>query len=128
MVGMLHGLQVQAKYVSQVRTLWFLIHRTFIQPGVFRRGCIHRIDVHNGKIGEKDLWLGFDQPAIPSVPPGAIYKQSMDVDALCWSGSDVFLHVLGDVVAEDNAIQCPAFVSAGYLLTHGGQESLELKK
>lgn len=70
----------------------------------------------HGQHFEQDFGLGIGESAVPAIPAGSVQIQPVDVDAFVrWSG-DVVLHPLGHFVAQNHAVQGPAFVSASDLL------------
>lgn len=65
---------------------------------------------------KQDFGLGVDESTVPAVPTGSIQIQPIDVDTFLWWHRDVILHPLGHFVAQNHAVQGPAFVSTSDLL------------
>ena len=84
--------------------------------------------MYHGYHGEQNFWGGIAQLSIAPVPSGSIQVQAVDVHTL-WRGRShlVFGH-LCDLIEHDDAVQCPALVRSGHLLSHGRNEALRVEE
>ena len=122
-------MQAEGRDVGQVSASGFLVHGTHVRLRVSHPLChVDGIQVHHGERGGEDLGGGLRQPAAPPVPPRPVQVEPVDVDALRRGLGHLLFGHPGDVILQDDGVECPALVRPGNFLPHGRQETLGVKE